>query len=190
MNVFSDYMADVYLDQEWPPIAGGQEEPIALEGDAAYWRQRAERAERQLAEAREEGAAAVADLTLELTTAREQIDKLMSMAGAANAEVMVLQRQLAEASRVCDQPGCTAAVVRRDDGARVCAAGHRSRWVEVTDLYQVQAQLAEALSALRAISAVGIHGAFPATSGEGHAECRAIAEAALARLEETGDALR
>lgn len=30
---------------------------------------------------------------------------------------------------VCDQLFCKAAIVRRDDGSRVCAAGHESRWV-------------------------------------------------------------
>lgn len=42
--------------------------------------------------------------------------------------------RLAEASRVCDTPGCVAAVVRRDDGSRRCAAGHATRWVDAADL--------------------------------------------------------
>lgn len=38
-----------------------------------------------------------------------------------------------KATRVCDQLDCNAAVVRRDDGSRVCGAGHKSRWVERGD---------------------------------------------------------
>ncbi len=36
-------------------------------------------------------------------------------------------------ARVCDKPGCVAATIRRDDGHRYCAAGHPTRWCEVSE---------------------------------------------------------
>ncbi len=45
----------------------------------------------------------------------------------------VLAAQLVDATRLCDKVGCTAAVIRRDDGSRRCAAGHASRWIDVAD---------------------------------------------------------
>ena len=44
-----------------------------------------------------------------------------------------VHKKLEEATRVCDKPGCIAAVVRRDNGSRVCGAGHESRWVDKAD---------------------------------------------------------
>lgn len=46
-------------------------------------------------------------------------------------------------ARVCDQIACDAAIVRRDSGARVCSLGHRVRWVEVQELDDANASLAE-----------------------------------------------
>jgi hypothetical protein len=46
----------------------------------------------------------------------------------------VTREREAGSTRVCDQPGCTACVIRRDDGSRVCARGHASRFVERADL--------------------------------------------------------
>ena len=45
---------------------------------------------------------------------------------------------------VCDSPACTAAVVRRDDGSRVCAAGHPARWVNVDLLRTAERERDEA----------------------------------------------
>jgi hypothetical protein len=36
-------------------------------------------------------------------------------------------------SRICDAPACMAPVIRRDDGARYCSAGHPLRWVAIDD---------------------------------------------------------
>lgn len=45
-------------------------------------------------------------------------------------------------ARVCDKPGCLAGVVRKDDGARVCAEGHPLRWVAIDSQADVLAELA------------------------------------------------
>jgi len=58
-------------------------------------------------------------------------------------EIERLRELLEEATRICDEPGCTAAVVRRDDGTRYCAKGHPSRWVEATELKSAQREIEE-----------------------------------------------
>jgi hypothetical protein len=45
---------------------------------------------------------------------------------------------------VCAAPACTAAIVRRDDGSRVCSAGHPARWVNVDLLTKAERELDEA----------------------------------------------
>jgi len=55
---------------------------------------------------------------------------------------------------VCAAPACTAVIVRRDDGSRVCAAGHPARWVNVDRLTEAEAErdaLAGQLQVLRAL---------------------------------------
>jgi hypothetical protein len=51
----------------------------------------------------------------------------------ASQEIARLREALREANRICDKVGCTAVVIRRDDGSRVCSAGHASRFVERQD---------------------------------------------------------
>jgi hypothetical protein len=51
----------------------------------------------------------------------------------ASQEIARLREALREANRICDKVGCTAVVIRRDDGSRVCGAGHASRFVERQD---------------------------------------------------------
>ena len=36
-------------------------------------------------------------------------------------------------TRVCNKPGCVAATLRRSDGSMRCAAGHPTRWCEVSE---------------------------------------------------------
>lgn len=60
-------------------------------------------------------------------------------------QLEAVEKQLADASRVCAKPGCLAAVVRRDDGRRVCAAGHASRWVEAAESEAARQELKDAL---------------------------------------------
>jgi hypothetical protein len=55
-------------------------------------------------------------------------------------DVETLAEELREASRVCDQCGCTAAVIRKSSGSRVCAAGHRSRWYDAEDFERVRGE--------------------------------------------------
>lgn len=43
---------------------------------------------------------------------------------------------------VCDTAGCSAPVVRNDDGSRTCMAGHSGRWVNVDLLRKVETELA------------------------------------------------
>lgn len=58
-------------------------------------------------------------------------------------------------ARVCSQPGCLAATVRRDDGAHVCAAGHPTRWVDVAEVEPLRTRVAELETALsRVIDAI------------------------------------
>lgn len=52
----------------------------------------------------------------------------------AAREPAQLRSALDEATRLCDKPGCTSAIIRKDDGRRVCASGHGSRWVDVATL--------------------------------------------------------
>jgi hypothetical protein len=75
---------------------------------------------------------------------------------AVLARLDTLTAQLAEArrdaeeialgalARVCDQPACTAAIVRADSGKRTCAAGHRVRWVDIAELDTARAERDEA----------------------------------------------
>lgn len=52
----------------------------------------------------------------------------------SDAKRTIAEHERDEASRICCVPGCVSIVVRRDDGSRVCAAGHESRWVDRSDL--------------------------------------------------------
>ena len=73
---------------------------------------------------------------------------------------------------VCDSPACTAAVVRRDDGSRVCAAGHAARWVNVDLLRAVERERDEARAPCHGL-------------GCGHcADCVSLARADAVRLRE------
>lgn len=56
----------------------------------------------------------------------------------------VLKEIIDDGNRVCDNPGCLAAIIRRDDGSRVCAAGHESRYIERTDLAPLREKLEDA----------------------------------------------
>lgn len=51
-------------------------------------------------------------------------------------------------ARVCNQPGCHAANVKRDNGNVECAMGHDTRWCEVTRAEEAEARAAELKSAL------------------------------------------
>ncbi len=44
---------------------------------------------------------------------------------------------------VCSAPACTAAVIRRDNGSRVCAAGHSARWVNIDLLIKAEEEIKE-----------------------------------------------
>lgn len=44
---------------------------------------------------------------------------------------------------VCSAPACTAAVLRRDDGSRVCTAGHSARWVNIDLLIKAEEEIKE-----------------------------------------------
>ena len=78
---------------------------------------------------------------------------------AGSHEITALKARVAELERerdtkereiqrllnvVCDSPACTAAVIRRDDGSRVCAAGHPARWVHVDLLRTTERERDEA----------------------------------------------
>lgn len=52
---------------------------------------------------------------------------------------------------VCDSPACTATVIRRDDGSRVCSAGHAARWVNVDLLHKAEAKNTSLREALRQV---------------------------------------
>lgn len=52
---------------------------------------------------------------------------------------------------VCDSPACTATIVRRDDGSRVCSAGHSARWVNVDLLYEAEAKVTSLRENLRQV---------------------------------------
>lgn len=56
----------------------------------------------------------------------------------AEAREALYEVTLGGAARVCDTPGCSTAIIRRDSGARVCAAGHPERWVDVSALRQAE----------------------------------------------------
>jgi hypothetical protein len=43
-------------------------------------------------------------------------------------------QEKADETRVCSQVGCTAAIIKRDNGETFCAAGHESRWVDRGEL--------------------------------------------------------
>ena len=66
-----------------------------------------------------------------------------------DAEIESLKSALVDASRLCDKLGCCAAVVRRDDGVRECAAGHASRWVDRAEVARVTADRDATIAALR-----------------------------------------
>jgi len=53
-------------------------------------------------------------------------------------------------ARVCDKPGCNAAIVRLDNGNRVCANMHPTRWCEVSERAAAIARAEKAEAELRA----------------------------------------
>lgn len=59
------------------------------------------------------------------------------------AEVETKEREIVRLwNVVCDNPACTGAVIRREDGRRYCAEGHPARWVNVDLLYRLEAEIA------------------------------------------------
>ena len=87
-----------------------------------------------------------------------------------------LQAELVEATHICDTPGCLAAVVRRDNGSRVCGAGHPSRWVDRADLVASEARETTLREALISI----VDGSMRSRPQAVIDELRDIARAALA----------
>ena len=106
------------------------------------FRERAEKAERERDAYR-----------TELVLDREGADELRRAFGAHDHEtfhdfVRRLHAELHEArldaSRVCYRPGCTAAVIRREDGSRYCASGHQPRCDEaIQRAEEAEAELVE-----------------------------------------------
>ena len=76
----------------------------------------------------EESEAVVKELKLENATKEREILRLLNV--------------------VCSAPACTAAVIRRDDGSRVCAAGHPARWVNIDLLTKAEEEIKELRSKL------------------------------------------
>jgi hypothetical protein len=66
------------------------------------------------------------------------IDCAIDEIDAKDAEIERLKDRFENA--VCDNPVCEAVVLRKDDGSRVCSAGHPSRWVPVTVLRSVETE--------------------------------------------------
>jgi hypothetical protein len=99
-----------------------------------------------------------------------------------------LEAERADASRVCDRLGCTAAVIRRDDGSRWCAAGHGCRWVDASELQAERARIAE-LEVAAARHREAIDGLTAATA-KLTAELRAQAEAWIADQGRHADEVR
>lgn len=64
----------------------------------------------------------------------QRVSALEAKLADAERKAEEAERKLADASRVCREPSCWAAVIRKDDGSRICAAGHLSRWVDYADL--------------------------------------------------------
>lgn len=59
------------------------------------------------------------------------------------AEVETKEREIVRLwNVVCDNPACTGAVIRREDGKRYCTEGHPARWVNVDLLYRLEAEIA------------------------------------------------
>lgn len=76
-------------------------------------------------------------LKSERDTARAELEAVTRERDAKEREI---ERLL---NVVCDGPACTAAIIRRDDGSRVCARGHGARWVNVDRLAAVELELAQ-----------------------------------------------
>lgn len=87
-------------------------------------------------------------------------------------------------ARVCAKPGCIAANVRRDDGHVYCAAGHPTRWCEVSERDAALAEVARLREALEA-SHARYH-----TDVDGAIAGRLEAESAVERLQDELHGLR
>lgn len=85
---------------------------------------------------------------------------------------------------VCDTPACTDAIIRNDDGSRVCASGHRARWVNVDLLTQAESDLAAKDAEAARLREVLDGVASPLhIDGENHMATVKHARAALAQTE-------
>lgn len=78
-------------------------------------------------------------------------DDLARVTGERDRNEREVQRLM---NVVCSAPACSAAIVRRDDGSRVCAAGHPARWVNVDLLTKAEADLAAARQEAEALRAL------------------------------------
>lgn len=70
-------------------------------------------------------------------------------------EVVKLRGAVLDASRICDQPGCMAVVMRGDDGSRYCGSGHGSRWVGAADLATARSEVDRLRAVVEAARRVG-----------------------------------
>lgn len=75
---------------------------------------------------RDEARAAIAEMTARCEAAEAEAERARKFyRNGSCAE---------DCSRICHHLGCTAGVVRCDDGSRVCVAGHVGRWVDRAEL--------------------------------------------------------
>lgn len=71
-----------------------------------------------------------------------------SEARIKEVEAILHDQVLSAGARVCDTPWCDAAIIRKDSGSRVCAAGHPERWVDVSLLRAAEQQRDQAQATL------------------------------------------
>ena len=77
-------------------------------------------------------------------------DDLRAQLAAVTRERDAKEREIQRLLNVvCDSPAGTATIVRRDDGSRICAAGHPARWVNIDLLRTVERERDEALAVIR-----------------------------------------
>lgn len=114
----------------------------------------------------------VEDLSHYHLWADEQWDMLTRIA-ELEAKIAEAQRTAQEVvlgghARVCNQPACHAAIVRRESGQRVCAAGHPVRWVDVAELDEVTSDLAAFRALAKDAAGVSTSDRTPRTDGYRH----------------------